>query len=61
MVFLEFGWSGNDMGSRVRNHPEYFLLATRARMMGMPCAPVPPMTKILEVVWEDTAVDSNRF
>src|SRR5262249_17739782 len=46
--------------SRLRNRTEYFLSATRARMMGMPCAPVPPMTKILEVVWEDTAVASNR-
>jgi hypothetical protein len=50
-----------EAGSRVRNRTEYFWSATSARMMGMPCAPVPPMTKILEVVWEDTAVDSNRF
>src|SRR5689334_22428676 len=50
-----------EAGSRVRNRTEYFLSATRARMMGMPWAPVPPMTNILEVVWEDIAVDSFGF
>jgi len=29
--------------------------------MGMPWAPVPPMMKILEVVWEDIAVDSCEW
>jgi hypothetical protein len=30
-------------------------------MMGMPWAPVPPMTKMLKVVWEDIAADSIGF
>src|ERR1700729_935549 len=42
-----------DAGSRLRNRTEYFLSETRARMMGMPWAPVPPMTKTLEVVSDD--------
>src|ERR1700742_2620066 len=42
--------------SRLRNRTEYFLSATRARTIGMPWAPVPPMTKILEVVREDIGV-----
>src|SRR3977135_3878765 len=41
-----------EAGSRLRTRTEYFLSATRARTIGMPWAPVPPMTKILEVVCE---------
>jgi hypothetical protein len=44
-----------EVASRLRNRTEYFLSATRVLTMGMPWAPVPPMTKILEVAWEDVA------
>src|SRR3984885_2368674 len=42
-----------EAGSRLRNRTEYFSSETRARMMGMPWAPVPPMTKILEMASDD--------
>src|SRR5271163_5202442 len=42
-----------EVESRLRTRTEYFLSETRARMMGMPWAPVPPMTKILEMVSDD--------
>src|SRR6516165_7144454 len=45
-----------ETGSRLRNRTEYFLSATRARTTGMPWAPVPPMTKIREVLGEDNVV-----
>src|SRR6202021_534918 len=45
-----------EVESRLRNRTEYFLSATRARTTGMPWAPVPPTTKILEVVREDMGV-----
>src|SRR5215469_12342818 len=45
-----------EAGSRLRNRTEYFLSATRARTTGMPWAPVPPMTKIREVLCEDIVV-----
>src|SRR6516164_9491470 len=45
-----------EAGSRLRNRTEYFLSATRARTTGMPWAPVPPMTKIREVLCENIFV-----
>src|SRR6516162_4819793 len=45
-----------ETGSRLRNRTEYFLSATRARTTGIPWAPVPPMTKIREVLCEDNVV-----
>jgi hypothetical protein len=44
-----------EVESRLRTRTAYFLSATRALTIGMPWAPVPPMTKILEVAWEDVA------
>src|SRR5580704_1394459 len=48
-----------EAGLRLRNWTEYFLSETRARIMGMPWAPVPPITKILETV-SDGMVSGRR-
>src|SRR3977135_636709 len=42
-----------EAGSRLRTRTEYFLSATRAWITGMPWAPVPPITKIFDVLCED--------
>src|SRR5271154_6474087 len=48
-----------ELGSRLNTLAEYFLSPTRARTIGMPCAPVPPMTKIFEKVWETWVLHKN--
>jgi hypothetical protein len=44
-----------EVESRLRTRTAYFLSWTRALTIGMPWAPVPPMTKILDVACEDVA------
>jgi hypothetical protein len=46
-------WARAEEVSLVRTRQVYFLSWTRPRMTGMPCAPVPPTTKILEVLYCD--------
>src|SRR5439155_2469241 len=47
-----------DVVSRVRTRTEYFPSATRSRTIGIPWAPVPPMTKTVDMVSSDIAVNS---